>query len=75
MGWKSTITVNRIDAESRIAGALRGATDEQVAEALEALCGEKEGANYMIANTCAECGAPATNTLGSHCEKHQHLVF
>ena len=24
---------------------------------------------------CSECGAPATNTQGTHCEEHEHLVF
>ena len=24
---------------------------------------------------CVECGAPATNTLGTFCQDHEHLVF
>ena len=75
MGWKSTRTVSREDAELRIAEGLNDATDEQVANALEAMFGDEEGVNYSIGNVCCECGAPATNTLGTHCQEHEHLVF
>ena len=75
MGWKSTVAVSREDGELRIAEGLQDATNEQIAGALEAMFGDQEGANYKIGNTCVECGALATNTLGSHCEEHEHMVF
>ena len=34
-----------------------------------------ETCNPNAPRKCVECGAPATNTMGTHCEEHEHLVY
>ena len=49
MGWKSTIDLTREEAEAMLEGATEGASDEDLAEAVEAIMGgESHGANYRI---------------------------
>lgn len=29
----------------------------------------------MVERKCCECGKPATNTEGTFCQEHEHMVF
>jgi len=48
MGWKSTKDITREDCITQIYENLHTATDRQLADILETLIGDDEGANYRI---------------------------
>ena len=50
MGWKSTVDVTRQYALDKIMDELYEANDEQIADILETLIGDRDGANYRIVN-------------------------
>ena len=50
MGWKSTLDVTRQYALDKIMDELYDADDEQIADILETLIGDRDGANYRIIN-------------------------
>lgn len=50
MGWKSTEEITREEAMKQVLCALASSelTDEELADVLEVLVGEKRGSNYQI---------------------------
>ena len=63
MGIKSTVDITREDAITEIRRVLGGATNSQIADALEMLVGDERLANYCVAGGSAECAAQAKTTV------------